>query len=345
MRHYISILIITIFCSCQKESIELGTKTNETFYVENANGSQRVQVRGNTLSGKIILTVHGGPGGSSYYLSYLKEMQERIEPDFAVAYLDQAIAGASQSNNFKYTIDDYAEGIRKTVAVLKHRYGNNQKIILFSESWGGIVTTDFLTTGNNQQTVAGWINSDSPHDFNLQDREMRPMAISIGNQQIAQGKNVAKWQEIVSYVQANDPTNNYEVAKKYNDLLGEAEYLIDTVVKVDFSTINIFWSQSQTNNAPFTALAFNLFSNSRNEIEKEAYTKQYEDAVSSINIPLLILWGKYDFIAPPAVADSLYNKVQSTNKQKVILQRSGHNGFLQEPEIYWTKFKEFVQSL
>lgn len=345
MRNLILMSLCAVLFSCQNEEISMSNKSNDTFYVENGKGSQRVQVRGNTLSGKIILTVHGGPGGSSYYLSYLKQMQQQIEPEFAVAYLDQPIAGGSQGNNVDYSIDSYADGIKKTISVLKHRYGSEQKIILFSESWGGIVTTAFLTKGNNQQMVAGWIASDSPHDFHLQDREIIPMAITIGSQQIALGKNVGKWQEIVSYCQANDPTDNYEVAKKLNDLLGDAENLIDDVVKVDFNSINIFWSQSKTNNAPFTALAFNLFSNQWNEIEKEAYKKRYEEAVSSINTPLLIIWGKYDFIAPPAVADSLFNKVQSTNKRKLILERSGHNGFLQEPEIYWPKFSEFVRQL
>jgi pimeloyl-ACP methyl ester carboxylesterase len=345
MKIFLATFIILLFSSCQREKISLSATANDTFYVQNAGSSQRVQVRGNTLSGKIILTVHGGPGGSSYYLSYLQQMQRQIEPDFAVAYLDQPIAGASQGNRVKYSIDDYAEGIKKTIAVLKYRYGVNQKIILFSESWGGIVSTAFLTSGANQQLVAGWVNSGGPHDFHLQDREIIPMAIAEGNRQIALGKNVAKWQEIVSYCQNNSPVNNYTVAKKLNDLLGDAENLIDTVVKVDFGTIGIFWNQSLNNNAPFTAAAFNLFSNTKNDVEKEAYKKFYENDVAVISVPLLLLWGKYDFIAPPAVADSLFNKVQSGIKQKIILQRSGHNSFLQEPDIYWPAFKNFVRQL
>jgi pimeloyl-ACP methyl ester carboxylesterase len=345
MKQFIGITFLLIWSSCQEEKIELSANSNETFYVQNGEGSLRVQVRGNTLAGKIVLTVHGGPGGSSYYLSYLKEMQEQIEPNFAVAYLDQPIAGASQSNHVNYSIEDYAEGIKKTISALKHRYGINQKIVLYSESWGGIVTTAFLTNGLNQKMVAGWINSDSPHDFHLQDREMIPMAITIGNEQIALGNNVAEWQNIVNYCETHDPTDNYEVAKELNNLLGDAEYLMDTVVQVEFNTINIFWSESLHNNAPFTALGFNLFSNNKNEVEKKAYEKHYEDAVSVINIPLLILWGRYDFIAPPAVADSLFKKVQSVNKQKVFLERSGHNGFLQEPDIYWFRFKDFLLHL
>ncbi len=344
MKHLIYIGFIVFLLSCQREEITLDTKADDTFYIQNSGASQRVQVRGNTLSGKIILTIHGGPGGSSYYLSYLDGMKD-IESDFAVAYLDQQIAGGSQGNNVGHTIDDFAEGVKKTISVLRHRYGNNQKIILYSESWGGVVTAAFLTKENNQQMVDGWINSDAPHDFHLQDRLMCPMAVTIGNDQIATGNNVSKWNEIISYCNSHDPANNYSDAKELNELLGEAEYLIDTVVKVDFNTLDIFWSESQTNNAPFTALGFNLFSNEKNEIEKGAYKKNYEEAISIINIPLLILWGKYDFIAPPAVGDSLFNKVSSIEKEKVILQRSGHNGFLQEPKIYWTKFKEFMDKL
>jgi pimeloyl-ACP methyl ester carboxylesterase len=345
MKYWIVAILVTTLLSCQKEKISIGAAANETFYVQNGSGSQRVQVRGNTASGKMVLTVHGGPGGSSYYLSYLKAMQERIEKQVAVAYLDQPIAGASQSNGVSYGLDEYATGIQKAIAVLKHRYGKDQKIILFSESWGGIVATTFLTTGNNQRQVAGWINADGPHDFHLQDREIVKMAILEGSKQIALGNNVAQWQPIVDYCRANDPTNNYTVAKKLNSLLGDAEYLMDSVVRVEFSTPNIMWSQAQTNQAPFTASLLNLFNNNLNQVEKEAYKKRHENSVSVIQTPLLLLWGKYDFIAPPAVGDSLYNKVQSTQKQKVILTRSGHNGFLQQPEVFWPACEAFIRSL
>ncbi len=83
----------------------------------------RVQVRGNTQSGKIILTVHGGPGGSSYYLSYLAQMQREVEPHAAVACWDQLLAGASQGNRADVTIAGIAEGLRKVVTGLRHRYG------------------------------------------------------------------------------------------------------------------------------------------------------------------------------------------------------------------------------
>jgi len=291
MKYTLFLILLIIGVSCQKDAITFSENTDETFYVQHAGSSLRVQVRGNTNSDKIILTVHGGPGGSSYYLSYLSQMQTQIEPDFAVAYLDQPIAGASQGNKVNYGIDDIAAGVKKAILILKHRYGN-KKVILFSESWGGIISTAFLTQGNNQQLVTGWINADGPHDFHLQDREIIKMAITIGNQQIALNKNVTTWQNIINYCKNNDPTDNYEVAKKLNDLLGDAEYLIDSVPDVEFSTPAIFWNQSKQNNAPFTALIFNLLSNSRNEVEKGAYEKHFEQEVNKINIPLLLLWGK-----------------------------------------------------
>jgi pimeloyl-ACP methyl ester carboxylesterase len=340
----VGVIITSVIISCQQEEITFSKNANETFYVEHLDSKMRVQIRGNTLSEKIILTVHGGPGGSSYYLSYLDEMKN-LERDFAIAYWDQPLAGGSQGNRVDFKVDDIAEGLRKVIATLKHRYGNSKKIILYSESWGGIITTAFLTRGNNQEMVSGWINSDGPHDFNLMDREIIKMAISIGEEQIAIKKNVGAWTNIVNYCKANDPKGNYAVSQKLNDLLGDAENLIDIVVKVNFETIDIFREEAKNNNAPFTALAFNLLSHGVNEVEKDAYTKDFVHSVSSIQTPLLLLWGKYDFIAPPAVADSLLRKVQSFNKKLVLLERSGHNGFLQEPEIYWPAMKKFLDEL
>lgn len=345
MKISLAILLAFTFClSCQKEDITLSKNTDETFYVEHQDSKMRVQVRGNTLSDKIILTVHGGPGGSSYYISYLPEMKE-LEQSYAVAYWDQPLAGASQSNRTQFTVDDIAEGLRKVVAVIKSRYGPNKKIILFSESWGGIIATAFLTSGTNQLAIAGWINSDGPHDFNLMDREIVKMALEVGEKEITKGNNIATWTTILNYCRNNNPAGNYAVSQQLNELLGDAENLIDTVVKVDFNTLSIFWSQMKTNNAPFTALGLNLLSNNTNNVEKGAYLKNHTQSVKSITIPLLLIWGKYDFIAPPAVADSLYANVQSSIKQLVILERSGHNGFLQEPAIYWGSLRQFVNAI
>ncbi|GAB3643753.1 alpha/beta fold hydrolase [Spirosoma arcticum] len=341
-KHALFSIALWLGWGCQPEQISVTTGTNETFYVEQAGSSLRVQVRGNTQSDKIILTVHGGPGGSSYYLSHLAQMQQLVEPTYTVAYLDQPMAGASQGNRIGYRIDDIAGSIGKTIAVLKHRYGSTKKIILYSESWGGLIATAFLTTGDNQRLVAGWINSDGPHDFNLMDREIIRMAIRIGAEQLLLGRNVARWRAIVEYCRTNDPTGNYAVSQKLNELLGDAEYLIDTVARVEFNTINVFRSEASANNAPLTALGLNLVANGWNGVERQAYDKSYAQKVAKIRVPLLLLWGKYDFIAPPAVADSLLATVASTIKRKVLLERSGHNAFLQEPDRYWANWRAFV---
>lgn len=341
----ISLFALTIIAfACQKEDIEFSSDANETFYVEHEDSKMRVQVRGNTLSDKIVLTVHGGPGGSSYYLSHLEQMKNIVESSYAVAYWDQPIAGASQGNRVSASIGDISEGLRKVVLTLRHRYGN-KKVILFSESWGGIVTTAFLTKAQNQYLVQGWINSDGPHDFNLMDREIIKMAIRIGEEQILAGKNVNTWQNIVQFCKTSNPANNYEVSKQLNELLGDAEYLIDEVVKVEFNTIDVFRSQMNENNAPFTAMGMNLFSNSINEVEKNAFSQDFTKRVMVIEKPILLLWGKYDFIAPPSVADSLFSNVSSTDKRMVILPRSGHNAFLQEPDLYWKEFMDFIKRL
>lgn len=329
---------------CQREEITFSTQTNETFYVEHMDSKMRVQVRGNTLSDKIMITVHGGPGGSSYYLSYLDGMKD-LERDYAIAYWDQPLAGASQGNRVGFTLDNIAEGLRKVIITLKYRYGASKKIVLYSESWGGIVTTVFLTHGNNQELVDGWINSDGPHDFRLMDREIISMAIRVGEAEITKGRHIATWKKIVTYCKTHDPMGNYEVSQKLNDLLGDAENLIDTVVKVDFETLRIFNQEARDNHAPFTALALNLLSNGVNHVEKNAYTKDFTQSIATIETPLLLLWGKYDFIAPPAVADSLLAKVKSSSKKLVLLERSGHNGFLQEPELYWPAMREFLDGL
>jgi pimeloyl-ACP methyl ester carboxylesterase len=118
----------------------------------------RVSVKGNTASGKIMLIVHGGPGGSAF-LYHTKEMQNLLEPRFAVAYWDQRTSGASQGgvNTETVTLSQFGDDLKKVIQVLMYRYGTTTKIFLMSHSWGGMVATQFLTTDTDQELVAGWI--------------------------------------------------------------------------------------------------------------------------------------------------------------------------------------------
>ncbi|MGG4169450.1 alpha/beta hydrolase [Rossellomorea vietnamensis] len=92
-----------------------------------------VQVKG---SGKPIIFLHGGPGGS---LDYFLPHMEPLAANFQIILYDQTGCGKSEvEEGHTYTIDDEVnnlEEIRKSL--------NLEKMTLFGESWGSILALSY----------------------------------------------------------------------------------------------------------------------------------------------------------------------------------------------------------
>ena len=67
------------------------------------------------------------------------------------------------------------------------------------------------------------------------------------------------------------------------------------------------------------------------------------DRLNEVEIPSLFLWGKYDFVVPPALGEDAYNLVNTTEKELVIFERSGHSPMFDEPVLFTEKVKGFVE--
>ena len=92
------ISIVCIISACQKEKIGTGTNIQDLFYLENQGAKMPILVEGNINSGVILLWVHGGPGGTAIGFQNDENISTRLEPQYAMAYMDQRAAGVSQGN-------------------------------------------------------------------------------------------------------------------------------------------------------------------------------------------------------------------------------------------------------
>jgi pimeloyl-ACP methyl ester carboxylesterase len=281
------VFLLSLLLQCQREEITISIQADDTFYVENNGASMRVSVKGNTASGKIMLIVHGGPGGSSF-LYHTKKMESLFEPHYAVAYWDQRTSSASQGavNKETVTLPQFGDDLKKVFQVLKYRYGTATKVYLMSHSWGGMVATQFLTTGTNQELVAGWIFANAVHDWPLNDRNTINMIVSRGNQEIALGRNVAKWQEIIQYAQSLVLPISVEQSIKLSNYAWEAMDLIE-----GFTPLNedeIIKENLITDKIPYTSLLFNLLNPVQRHLLREVNEKSFSSLLSNITTPILV---------------------------------------------------------
>jgi pimeloyl-ACP methyl ester carboxylesterase len=343
MRKALSILItILASLSCQKESITISSYADDVFYLENAGAAMRIEVRGNTQSKAFVLIVHGGPGATAFFYdkNYYKN---HIENKLAMVFWDQRNAGASQGNNNgnNLHLDQIVEDLKKVIELLKYRYRQDIRIYLLGHSWGGLVTSAFLVKSNYQQMVRGWICADGSHNYPLNDTLTREKLLSVGHNEIALNKHVDNWQEIVDYCNQHTGSFSFEESMDLEDYAATAETLMDSAKQVSISNyIHNYLIQKQF---PLTSIAVNYLYSINASINTEISKANFSPLLYRVTVPVLLLWGKYDFICPEGLADDIYSRIGSVVKKKVVSPVAGHSMMLVDQKLFCDEVANFVE--
>jgi pimeloyl-ACP methyl ester carboxylesterase len=336
------LIVILLIVSCQKEQITIGTKVSDTFYVDNMGASMRVLVEGNTSGRVFIVFVHGGPGAGAF-LYNTDYIGNHIEDKYAVVYWDQRNSGASQgSSNGRYlNLKQMTDDLRKVILVIKARYGQKSAVFILGHSFGGLLTSSFMTTGNNQDMVKGWIFADGSHNYPLNDTLTRLMLLSTGKQQIGLNLNKSKWEEIVSYCNTHTGNFSLDESGQMETYAENAETYINGVTQID--TWVLFRNNAVKYNWPLTSMLMNYLYSSEAGFNKELAQTEFSSSLNKITVPVLILFGEYDFICPKGLGYDLFNRVSSTDKKIVISPVSGHNIMFQDEVLFSKEVDDFIE--
>lgn len=329
-----AILMVAI-SSCQKESFSLSGMADDHFFLKSGNQHMPISVVGNVDSKKFIIILHGGPGGSAiqYRDGYVRE---HVETDVVMVYWDQRFAGNTQGNGGNTDITQFRRDIKNLILLLRNKYGSDKEFYFLAHSWGGFLAPYFLADNNNQQLIKGWIQADGAHNYYLNDSLTREMLISKGNIEISEGRNVSTWREIVDWCLSND-FKGQKNGEQLNKFAFRAESLMNAVNEPKDPT---FADILQTSLMSFLS---NVIASSIRNIDSPTYEIPNSDKLNSITIPTLLLWGKYDFVCPPGLADDILNNIGSTDVSQIIYQNSGHSPMLNEPENFWNDVLAWVK--
>ena len=336
MKNYILILLSLALLGSCSETIELTDNTEEVFYVRNEGADIPAFVYGNTASKTFLIVVHGGPGGNG--LEYRDSKMQEIEAKFAVVYTDQRGQGNSHGHytTDEVNIDQLVSDLEGLIKTLNYRYGDDISVFMMGHSWGGTLGTAFMVTGENQNMLNGWIEADGAHDIPLLNQAAISMFINIGEDQLAQGKNTEKWNEIVDFAKGADSLNlTYDDGGSINSFGFEAEGILDEVITPEESTY-----LPGRGHPLFSALSGNV---TASQLDQEIESTSLTDQLEKITIPTLLLWGKYDFVVSPRLGFSAYQKISSEDKELVIFQNSGHSPMVNEPDKFNQSVISFIE--
>ena len=337
----IAISLVLMLFSCQKEKISTGENVSDTFFLENMGASMHVLVEGNTASHTFLIFVHGGPGtGSLFYNT--EYITNNIENKYAAVYWDQRNAGASQgnANSSNLNLDQMTDDLRELILVLKHRYGQDISVFILGHSFGGLLTASFMTSGDNQSMVKGWIFADGSQDYPKNDTLTRQMLLTVGQQQLALNNHISEWKTIIDYCNNHPGNFTFDESMQLESYAADAETYFSEVKQIDiYSMIEEYTLNYKL---PLTSYLFNYLYSSDAGLNKELAKTEFSSKLSLVTTPTLVLFGKYDFICPKEMGYDLFNRISSTGKKIAISPISGHNIMFQDESFFCREVDDFI---
>ncbi len=321
---------------CKIDTITTGS-VNDDVYIKQKNQSLFLKVAGYVGSRKLLLIVHGGPGGNS--LDYRDALvTESLEKEIAVAYWDQRNSGKSQGNGGDKGLEAYRDDFVTIVKYLKAKYGEDLQIYVMGHSWGGFLTPYFLGYERNQDLVKGWIQVDGAHNYPMNDSLTQDMLYKRAEYEIkfnTDSSKAARWQAIFDYCKSHDLSQGYDVSVQLNQFAYDAESYIDSVNSpVNFSRYE--------ESASYKHNDFNGAVSGILRIDEPTYSVNPDSYLGKIQIPTLMLWGRFDFVCPKMLSDDLWGKIGSSDKTRIIFDHSGHSPMVNEPYLFWTTVLEWI---
>jgi pimeloyl-ACP methyl ester carboxylesterase len=344
-----NLLIIIGLVSCQKENISISPNANDTFFVENQAHAMKVEVKGNTASKIIVLVVHGGPGQGTDAYKAMPEFQDILEKGYGVAYWEQRLTDIAQGNREgDIALKTYGNDMKAVVLTLKKRYGQDTKVFIMGHSWGGLVTSQFMTDGNNQTLVQGWIFVDAVYDWNQSDKDCVTFINQQANQEIALGKNVAKWDSIKRKANAFDlsaPYSDKNYAAFQGNLLDGGLILYEEDYgKLELpvgSPSNWLSDLRYYLTTDVYGISFAVNSDYSERLVIDARKQKLGLKIPSITKPVLVVTGKKDIIVPPIHAKRFYDFLPMGKKEYIELPKSYH--FFEEQELFVNSMVSFIE--
>lgn len=340
-------MLAFLFLSCEKELI--GTGIEDHFFLENDGAIMPVVVEGNTQSKTFIVIIHGGPGGNAMiYNGLLTSFSDPLEEKYAMVYWDQRGSGNSSGH---YSVDElemenFVDDLDKLITVLQHRYGANIGIFLMGHSWGGALGSAYITTGNNQHRLKGWIDVDGVHNFPDYGRMTRRALLRVGQDQLSRNNNEDHWEDVVEYcinLDSNTISRNQEFKLNGFGHLSEPVLANDGFVNKfevdpgDQLTFELF-----SNHSSLTALFNNIVTTTKvwDKVSELSFTEALED----VEIPGLFLWGRFDLVVPLDMGLEAFEHYGASeeNKELVIFERSAHSPMANEPAFFVHAVESFV---
>ena len=331
----ISILLSAIFMfGCKKTD---SSQIEENFYLKNDGAEMPVFVRGSASAKKILVIVHGGPGGTSLQHYYqVPGFTSKMEENYLLVYWEQRGSGMSSGklDEDDFTLEKMSKDLDKLLYVLAHKYGKDKELFLLGQSFGSLLTAKFVSSANaDNHNIAGWITIGNIYSFTEYPRVVRAHAKQFLDKQTS-----SSWDGLKSKMAGlNYNESTIETISEWNEFGGEMQA---KVRELGFANLRQVTEMKGVVSFSFYSL-FTVLSNDLNAssaIFNDIFNKSLKEELRHATIPALWLSGEHDYVTPRSYADDLMTFYGHSDKKHVVFPRGSHN-------VIATNLEETIQEM
>jgi len=289
-------------------------------FVETRFGNIYYEIEG---KGPPVYLLSGGSGaGHSHYHPWFSALADR----YTVVYFDNIGTGASVrlADRREYTLANYSEVIEAVRRALGHK-----KIALVGLSFGSLPGLQYCM--DHTDNVAAFVSSNG---------HLSALSWQAGNID-NMNDNVRlmfpeQWQEILRYRRDGVLSGDQRVQDIYGSLLADL-YWVDP-----WGHPRLHASSVPENDENYDV--YFGFVGEDPEWEVGGTLKGFDPTarLKGLNIPVLVVTGRYDRITPVAIAFDIANAFPTRMAQIKVFERSAHRPWIEESEAYFNCVKAFL---
>ena len=318
--------ILTIACSQMPEKKSSSKVSSPSLFVaeEGFVDAHGVLIYYKALGrGQPLVVLHGGPGAShDYFLPYLLPLVRRNR----VIFIDERGSGRSQKleNPAAYTVENMAEDVEAVRQGLELG-----KISLLGHSCGGVLAQAYAL--KYPENLTHLILCSTFHSTKKMNEVFKKMKEKMAP-------------ELRARIEKMEKAGLFGHGKEYEKNRYISEYMVASWGEGYFPYL--YQNHPDPNYDPNSNgnFAWDLYremwgSNGEFVIDGNMTSVEYTDRLSSIQVPTLIIVGDHDE-CDPSLSQEMHEKIAGSNL--VILPKSGHMTFVDQPSLFLSAVDEFL---
>lgn len=297
---------------------------------------QYIIIRGADTTKPVMLFLHGGPGSPE--VPFLNHFNRDIENDFIMVYWEQRGAGKSYSKDIPVetmNLEQFISDTRELSWYLLKRF-DREKIYVMGHSWGTLL--GLLTVNRYPDLYYAYFGigqvADQYKAEHVSLEWVKAQALEKGDKKAQKKLNELSFPDSLTGI--DEWVDYLMIERKYVNQFGGAMRNMKSMLPMIKMVIN---TKEYTFSDKLNYMNSNMFS--IKNLWLEVVNNNLYLSIDSIQIPVYIFQGIYDYQTPYSVASDFFNSLKAPKKEFFTFENSAHSPIMEEIE----KFNSIVRSL